>query len=1072
MDFIMFFGDVSDIPDNATIRHASLSVLARHFQGLREANIIPWQKISSYINTRINSEALPPTVAQVFLTTYDNEHVIATALRQGVSASIRRVAMDCFKKKCRSSEFSHMWAAIGRIPGLIALMSTMSVRDVNRLCRCIGECTSKKPTAGRREKVFTDLLKALRNTDGSIPLVPKNPDTRPLDFCYNKILPACEPHVIFDEITKIEKIRKMTDCATIKGYVDNFNDAIFPENGIGKKMTPYKFVLDGNDVQFSLNILMRLSFNHDSLKINADNLIQDLARPLARRLHNRREGDYLQEPFFDSLIDCIRKEPSIANGLDHSMISYAIKAWDRAYGRRECIKQHLATLVQLATNDHQWTLGEIANELQHVKPSLRAQLFRLLLGNARPFRVAIDTSFGADREALRSLGKAWPPKLFYLLPSRISLRLFKVLSSIHPNGKFIAKDRGAEKGMEYVNHDHMQYGDSDMLFALLRSRRHYNNPYNMTLPVETHNILQQRKYKAMSIRNEEEMASWIQSIIRLSIASGSLFLYEDTVLWARQFDGNPVVAKMLLSSSTLLSQEGLDILSGISRPLLKHYSSLHQLQENVERANRVLMQHVEMLSSRYESASILLQNMFNVFLLPAYVIQRRMERLRAFKARTRLSDDEIYESVWEPSISMLLDTERLLLKIGDKYSFLNKIRGPLRHLSLPNKPELHIRRFLDVLGESRDKLWQEYRAEINPIVEGLDVPWPKGLPIQALVSHKLSNWKDMPYIELRAGGVLFAPGRTLISPIPMQSEERAAIGPFVDDFIFALQVFVSAVDEGPERESRVLQAWDHAVANFSSEQMSKKQALWYWKHIFSLAPNVKLPHPIASLFKVSYLQFPEHNRSTVFKWNPNQELVQLLPTPTIIQPPEKLPGSCLECMLMVHKTGSSKTVYSPFQFCDAETIQTMSTSSIWDVWSSRGTIPSEGTDCAIAITVAFLNVVYGSNFSLFERPFPSKDDIRFPAFRLDEKFLEDESNLGKLSSILRILEHLSPCIPGTLFQGLARSIWKRLHAEEKEDPEILKAAIGVVKIILRGDHPDAAHEFIIKGILKPQENNL
>ncbi|KAI1458196.1 hypothetical protein F4805DRAFT_457109 [Annulohypoxylon moriforme] len=626
MDPNMFYADPDDtpddIPDDATICRASLPDLARHLKTLRDEGRYTWGQVAAYINPRIYSFAWSPIVAEVFLNVFDVEDAIASALRQGQSAPLRRLAMNLFKEKCRSTRFQAMWNSIGAIPGLMALMSTMSVRDISRLCKCIGECTPKTTSIVPSEKYFTKLLASLRNTDGNNPsLTLKNPDTRPLDSYYNKILPACEPHMIFDEVAKIEK------------------------NGSGKKITPYRFVLDGNDIQFSVNVMMRLSLNPDSLKTNADNLIQDLAHPLARRLNNRREGDHLQALFYSSLIDCLRKEPSIVDKLDHVIISYAIKAWGRAHKRRDYIKRQLAVLLRLATDNHRWTLGRVADELRHVKLGLRPELLRLLLRSARPFKVDINLPFAIDRGVLKSLGKAWPSRLFYLLPSRLSLRLFKILRAIHPDGKFIAKDHSETRGADCINKDYQQYGDPDMIFALLQSRQHLNDSCNTAGSIETQIVLRQRKCKAMSMRNGEDMAIWVRSAVLLSIASRSLFLYEDTVLWARRFGGDPLVAKTLLSSDTLLSQGGLDMLSGISRPLLKNYSSLTQLKDNVERADRILMQHVKLLASHKKLASTLLQGIFNVFLLLSLVIQRRMEHLHAFKKGAGLSDDDIYNSV-------------------------------------------------------------------------------------------------------------------------------------------------------------------------------------------------------------------------------------------------------------------------------------------------------------------------------------------------------------------------------------------------------------------------------------------
>ncbi|KAI2464717.1 hypothetical protein F4781DRAFT_439301 [Annulohypoxylon bovei var. microspora] len=1064
------------IPDNATIRSSSLPELARYFVKLRAENF-SWEYLSKRINNGINSGAISPTVAQVFLSVFNHEHAIAAALRQGRSAFVRQVAMKYFKKKCQSERFFNMWTAVGGIAGLMALMSTMSVHEVSLLCRHIGECTSTtKPIDGNREVCFTELIKAFRNTNGDNPWLPKNPDTRPLNFYYNKILPACEPSMVFEEIsknTKIEKIEKVAYRANKQGYVANFNAAILPPNGTGKKITPYKFVLDGNDIQFSLNVLMGLLLNFDSLKLNAENLIQDLVHPLARRLCNRREEESVQVFFYSAFIHCLKIVPSIANTLDYSIVTYAVKAWSHAHEIQEHMKRLLGMLVQLMTDDYQWTLDRIANELQHVKPSLRPELLSLLLENAKPFEVNIDLTSNVDCEALRSLGKAWPLRIFYLLPSDISLLLYGLLRTIYPNSNFIRKDYSAGTDMKRIIYDLQQCADPDMLLALLHARNHRINPSNLAWPAEMQSALQQQKYKATYKQDKEGIASCVQSAIILSIASGSLFLYEDTMLWARQFGRFPLVAQRLLSIDILLAQEGLDILSGISRPLPQNDNFLlAQLKENVERANRILIQYMEMLSSYLESSSGFLLGVFNVVLLPSAVIQRRVERLRAFKEGAGLSDDEIYHSVWEPSISMLLDAERFLLEKGDKYPLLNKIRGPLRHISHLNQPEFHVRKFLDKLGESRDKLWQEYRLEIYPVASHLEAPWPRGLPIQDLVPHKLSNWKDMPYVESRAKAILFAPGTTLQSPIPVDTEERTAIGPFVDDFIFALSIFVSAVDEGPERESRVLRVWNHAVANFTINHKSKTQVLWYWKHFFSLAPGVKLPRPVAAQFEVSNFKLPENDRSgVIIEWNPNLTLVQLSRMSNIIQHSEKLPRSCLDCMLMAHKTKSPKTVYSPFQLYGIRTIKARKTPFVLDVWNSTSSLPPQTIDYFVATTIAFLDRMYGSNSSLLERPLPSEKDDRFPAIRLDENILKEQGNLVKLNSVLRILERLSLYIPVLLFRALARSIWKRFSAE-KNNPDVLKAALGVSKILLRGDNPDAAYEFIIQGILDHQDDDL
>ncbi|KAI1089817.1 hypothetical protein F5B19DRAFT_355121 [Rostrohypoxylon terebratum] len=496
-----------NFPTNATVRQHSLWSVSCFFRNLRSAGY-SYQQVYNYILQRIYSGALPPAVGKVFLDVCNDYGAIACALRQGVSAPLRRVAMIWFKKKVRYGDFSLMFTAAGHIPGLVALMATMSVRELSLLCRYMGESTSQKTCyVSRCEEYFSKLLRALRNVDGDSPYIPKNPDTRALDSHYNKILPACTPEMVFKEIEKIEKPEKMANRADRKSYKDNFIAVIFPTNGIGKKITPYKFVLDGNGPLFSLQVLRGLSLIRSSLKLNADNLVKDLVLPLARRLNYRRERETFQEALYRLLIICTKQEPIIAKSIDNTMITHAIKAWGRARESKRHMTSYLCDLVRVMTSTYPWTLDRISTELRHVKRSLRPELFELLLRNARPFKLDIRLPFNTDPQVIRCLGKSWPPKLFYLLPSGISLQFFKYLSAIHPDNKFIARDCGVASGIKYINCDDKQSGDADVLLALLHSRQPHNDPYGMAWLMGTHKALRQRASRAKHAQTTEEMAS-------------------------------------------------------------------------------------------------------------------------------------------------------------------------------------------------------------------------------------------------------------------------------------------------------------------------------------------------------------------------------------------------------------------------------------------------------------------------------------------------------------------------------------------------------------------------------------
>lgn len=109
---VSFYAEPDYVPDNATIRQNSLLAIVDYLVQLRVSGV-PWDVVSNYILPRIYSGALPPTVNHVFLDVYNNYHAIASALRQGLSASVRRVAMALFKKKVRYGDFILMFSAMG-----------------------------------------------------------------------------------------------------------------------------------------------------------------------------------------------------------------------------------------------------------------------------------------------------------------------------------------------------------------------------------------------------------------------------------------------------------------------------------------------------------------------------------------------------------------------------------------------------------------------------------------------------------------------------------------------------------------------------------------------------------------------------------------------------------------------------------------------------------------------------------------------------------------------------------------------------------------------------------------------
>ncbi|KAI2609988.1 uncharacterized protein GGS25DRAFT_487044 [Hypoxylon fragiforme] len=1049
--------------DNAIIRNSSPKELARYFQELLASS--DWKAISDHIYAHIGLGSLVPTVVHVFLSVCKEPDAIAASIHQNVSSLARRVAINLFTKKLQSDSFSDMWIAMGGIQGLLKLVSEMSVDEVRLLCRNLGKTNTTKGPVEERQLCISGLYKALQNTTGEDDSVNFNPSTsiRPLGTVFDKIIPACTADIVLESVSTSRQPRKLICRVQIKYYQREFLAAVFPEKGNEKKITSYQFVLKSSDIWFSLTVLERLTVAPDSLKRNAENLIEELIRPLAKRLFHRREAVNVQIKFYRLLTQVIDMEPSVADKLDHNIIYYAAQAWERAHEKQETMEQLLTKLVCLMKPKHNWTFTQIIQQLQQVKCKLRFPLLRLLLQSARPFEINIDFPSTTDNEKLKSLNQSWPCRLFYLLPKDESLRLFRYLREIYVKGNFLSikTDRGYQYWSTRVDNDHYASDDPDVFFALLNSWHMSDFQYLS----ETRRVLKHRKSKAEAAQDAEDRAGWAHSAVIISIASGQLDLYEDTLQWTRRFDRDPLTSMRLLDTETVSTNEGLDLLSAIPRHQKGHSISLTVIEHNVEHANRIIMKYMELISIYIREPSFNQYDIKELLGLPSKVIGRRMERLDTLQKNTQLCGHWIDAFVWEPTIRMMLELETLWLKEEYLEVKFSRPRGLLWESDVPKNPNGHALKFLDNLAKARDVFWEGYRMKIHPAVATLGKPWPKGLPIQCLLPRVPSTLTtSLEFLESRAQAVIFAPGEILLAPPPDDEEEREAIGQFVDDYKFALQIFISAVPKGIDRDNRIFNAWSHALKELTGSRMFRGESLWYWKKVFDSVSGLKLPDKIAEVFRIEDIALPECDDPEVpLEWNPDLRPMSQSSAFTVKYEPRRLPLSCLDCMLETsadRKNQTKDTAYLPFRPIWSSTVEGQSIPSVFDFYELKSSIPARIKDALAVAIIASLNATYGSNSSLLMKPFPSTSDVRFPALYLDDEFLEHKGEKTKRDTILRLLERVSDIVPTQLLEGLIKSLFARLGTDKDRDTYVLHAVVTMLKILSRGNKPLAACKFI------------
>ncbi|KAI0125302.1 hypothetical protein BJ170DRAFT_686166 [Xylariales sp. AK1849] len=1060
--------------DNTTIRNSSPTELARYLQ--TQLHSASWQPISDHLIASVASGSVPPSVFQVWLSVCKDANAIAAALHQDASVLVRHVAMRRVGKLLRKDgSFSAMWTALGETKGLVDLMASFSVDEVGVMCETIGFSSAAIGAVKLRQQAVSELYDALRGV-GSV----QNPDTRPLASFYRHLLPACTVETSLDYTNDRSPSRKICQVHS-DTYEKRALQDIFLTQGSDKNIVVHKNLLERSR-PFAIHVLERFASNDTALQKNVDVFVGCLATPLMRRTCHKRIKDGSQELILELIVECAEKEPKIADGIhwgQGGLLFYSTQIWKRSRNEsRDRVEKLLVRLIRAMPQKKSSNLSSVSMIMRRVQPVLRYRLLRILLRNLRWYALDIESETAENDKKLKDIGELWPVSLFMDLHRQSALKLFERLTKLHSDGKFIhASGAYGQNTIIYATSVGERHVDPDIIHAFLASRtltRDYSDEQPMWLDRANKGIAE-RKNKAAFSREWEDRANWAESALKLAIATGSLDIYGETLLWARRFNRDAQTAQLLYRASNVLTEEGLELLSGVPYTDVNGpMELLGDTSTRIKKANEIIIQLLETAAMGIQEPSFNWSHWNSVLGVIPNSIFKRLERTQCLQEKYRQTDSDIYETIWAPTIEMLLRAELFGLGNGNERLVFNSVGGPLCtwEAITPAKSTCN---FLDMLAQKRNELWNTYRSTVHPTTMTLGKPWPRGLAIQDLLPKlKLPNsLPPLPYVQSRAKDVVFV-GVSVLTPVPSDEEQREAIGTFVEDYGFALQLYLAGAKDNADRDACLRQAWKHATTVLTGDRMSVGEAVPFWKSIFTdtdsdlgldlerlnLAPGEKgfLPH------------LPADDRvESPSEWDPYQNSGASQTTT------RQLPETCLDCMLQPGSSSWSpwsprlKNITTPFTTKTSRTV-VAEPSDIWSLHSYPVLLPPFAKDSLAAAAVVYINK-YGSDNSLLLKPFPSQDDVRFPALYLDQDFLERTSKKTSVEEPLEVLAHLSSNVPTQLLVQLASSLLTRLNNDTKEDPGVREATMKIIKRLARGDRPGVACKFLQKIVLDRQDDS-
>ncbi|QIW96727.1 hypothetical protein AMS68_002245 [Peltaster fructicola] len=1022
--------------------------------------------ISEQILVAVETERLPARVIPYWLSICDDPALLNVCLQQSFSKLARDAAISSFCKRLTSNDLEALWSIVGGTDGLLKLLCTFSVQHVKHFCRTFG-----------RSSLAHDKIEPLRPRAIELfnALVDSNPDTRPLMGYYLDILQACDDAHVRKWMNHPKQSRR-TKRRLLEAHPAVFQEAII--QGIKHDTN-----LDGFNFDYKRIFISSPPTRSKQLGLSSTMVFSMQTAQIADGLTNPFwRNQLIKDKLLLSLLRRVARRRKNSELRDVQAVAAMASNWDEhqeltdSWANNRCIVLALPYMVTLWSH---WTevlqdtftaylqRCRVANTeiftrlLRSVPYSQRFQLLNLLARHGLACGVDID-----DVEDLRRKELRWDTSIFLSLQHADGIALLDKMSRAH-------------RGVEFLMHkaQFLDYRadivDTDATLLKLLLLR--NRPGSLA---EATAVVDEEKEHAIRSRDQKERAEYASLAMIHAGGSGSLDLFASTLLWARRFNKDPLLLEALYGEK-VFSAITIELLSGLPLEAEDKIIDLSLLADCVRKGNTIISELIDNAIAAIEEPSFRSHIWNTAIRVLGYVLEYRLCNVAKVQKMFKLSDDDMFSTVWYNTLETCISAERTLLDTSTKPSLYKPswFRDPQSLLYLtsskaePNSECPTTARFLEKLAIARNDLWRQHRIELNSNVATLDEPWPKGLPIQALLPFDLKSdfpFDNIPYLMQRAKQIVFIDRSIASLPGPRDDSARSAIGSFVDSYKTALFIWVNADVDSAARDSRVLQAWKHTQAELCFAFPQSDDGEEFWLTIFVDDCGFKLPKQLRHLADSIRLQaLPFHDPSQAIGWNPrgppdmrsdenhiwsdDLRSARRLSEPTSIpqvSPPMLLDAmvAYLKCMPidLTRKYDTHKYLIPPIR-------PHLSQAKL-----------ARDKESLIATALLLVSEKHLSLSSLSD-PFPAADHPRFPAMSLVQPFLDATRNYDAQGT----LRSLAAEVPSSLLLQLAH----RLEERRSSTGVDMAHTFALASIILRSDRPQVVLELVMRLILHYPENS-
>jgi hypothetical protein len=674
---------MADPLDYEFLRTASPQDVALHLRQITLSEQHSPDAITQQLLQGVESEALPPMVYALWTSSCPDHSATLAGLQQSHSIIVRSSAIRNFRRRFRTADCESLWSTFGGTQGIVRLLRSFSVIHVKEFCKAVARCSTSKHTTSKRQELVTDLLRTLTSEN-------QDADDRYLLDLYAKLVYTCTPQQkdawtsqhgradldkakLFENDVSLYRSRCLETIATCGGTLGG---------DFGRYSPLFNFIprTDPTDVTISSSMSFALQalklMQQLTVKIKDADWLHETMRSLLARLVRKKPSAKFTSDALDAMAYCAPQRPGKhPRGTRWRRIDLEKKYWLNilTLWRRNpsLYEQKLTPLVR----SHEESLelsprysSDENNIEAHVLPAKvehRYRLLRWILANHNQYRIDIDHVNQLKYKDIETLSE----RLLLSLPRDDALRLFNRFELARPGKLKLATkdmrelDKTGDRPLGELLRLHL-LDDPDAVFCEGQGRT------------------QNSKQMAEDSGSQLIRSAWIDASVYFAVASRSLDLLQDTVIWARRFSRDPKTAQELYGSSpyggeVFPDEKTVSLLSGIPERIHPGYT-LAGVAGDIRKGNEVTLELLHSTVLAQSEPFFQSRHWESVFLLYRKIVEARLRRVNTLQSRLKLTDDETYSAVWQDTLDLLLKAEQIGLKKENESLNFGKTGGPLQ----------------------------------------------------------------------------------------------------------------------------------------------------------------------------------------------------------------------------------------------------------------------------------------------------------------------------------------------------------------------------------------------------------